>query len=113
AGAAGKGTAGAASTLILAKGTLKLMAWTKTKAAIAVGVAVLFVGGATGTFVFERWEAYQAYRDSWLAAGLDSGTVERALPQVRILPTKFDPPTHYLAQTVSGDRWGGIGVSAG
>ncbi len=35
------------------------------------------------------------------------------VPPVRILPAKFDPPTHYHAQAVSGDRWGGIGVSTG
>jgi uncharacterized protein (TIGR03435 family) len=107
-----KGSAVAAPTLTLVKGTLKLMAWTKAKLAIAVGAGVLIAGGGTGTLVFKKWEAYQAFRDSWRVAGLDSGVVERALPQVRILPTKFDPPTHHLAQTASNDRWGGVGVSA-
>ena len=40
--------AGAASNLVLAKTTLKLMAWTKLKTAIAVGAVILAVGsGAT------------------------------------------------------------------
>jgi uncharacterized protein (TIGR03435 family) len=113
ASAAGNGTTAAASTFTLAKGILKLMAWTKAKVALAVGLGVLLAGRATGTLVFKKWETDQAYRDSWRAPGLDSSTVERALPQVRILPAKFAPPTHYLAQAVSGDRWGGLGVSAG
>jgi len=89
------------------------MAWTKAKMAITVGAGVLIIGVSTGTLLFKKWEAYQAYRDSWRIAGLDSGGVERALPQVRILPTQFVPPTHNLAQTASNDRWGGIGVSVG
>jgi len=108
-----KGSAVAVPTLTLVKGTLKLMAWTKAKMAIAVSAGVLFVGGSTGTLVFKKWEAYQAYRDSWRVAGLDSGSVERAVPQVRILPTQFEPPVHSLVQTASNDRWGGIAVTAG
>jgi uncharacterized protein (TIGR03435 family) len=111
AAAAVKGSAVAVRTLTLVKGTLKLMAWTKAKVAIAVGAGVLLVGGGTGTLVFKKWEAYQAHRDSWRMAGLDSGAVERAVPQVQIVPTKFDPPTYNLAQTASNDRWGGIRVS--
>jgi len=106
-----KGSAAAASTLTLAKGTLKLMAWTKTKIAIATGVGVLLFGGATGTLVFKKWEAYGAYRDSWRVPGLNSAGVERAMPQVRILPAKFDPPAHNLAATSDSQRWGGIGVA--
>ncbi|MBI3869329.1 MAG: sigma-70 family RNA polymerase sigma factor [Verrucomicrobia bacterium] len=45
--AAAKGTAGAASTLTLAKGILKLMAWSKTKTAIVAGVALLLAGVTT------------------------------------------------------------------
>src|SRR5205085_117535 len=47
-----KGSAVALPTLTLVKGTLKLMAWTKTKLDIAVGAGVLLVGGTSGTLVF-------------------------------------------------------------
>lgn len=40
------GAAASSSTLILIKGTLKLMAWTKAKMAVGVGVGVLLLGGA-------------------------------------------------------------------
>ena len=39
-----KGAAAAASTLTLIKGALKIMAWTKMKTAIVVGVVVLLAG---------------------------------------------------------------------
>jgi len=108
-----KGSAVTVPILTLVKGTLKLMAWTKAKTAIAVSVGVMFIGGSTGTLAFKKWEAYQAYRDSWRVVGMDSGSIEGAVPQVRILPTIFEPPAHNLAETPSSDRWGGIGVSVG
>jgi RNA polymerase sigma factor (sigma-70 family) len=44
---AAQGTAAAAPTLALVKGTLKFMAWTKAKTAIAVSVCVLLTAAAT------------------------------------------------------------------
>jgi RNA polymerase sigma factor (sigma-70 family) len=46
-----KGAIVSSSTLPLIKGALKLMAWTKAKAAIAVGVGVLLAAGTTGVIV--------------------------------------------------------------
>jgi RNA polymerase sigma factor (sigma-70 family) len=43
--AVAKGTAGTTSTLTLAKGVLKIMAWTKAKTAIVSGVVVLLAAG--------------------------------------------------------------------
>src|SRR5450432_1930491 len=43
--AAAKGAAVSASTLTLIKGALKIMAWTKMKTAIAVGVGILLASG--------------------------------------------------------------------
>jgi len=53
AAAAAKGTAAAASTLTLAKGILKLMAWSKTKIAIVAGTA-LILAGATTTIILQQ-----------------------------------------------------------
>src|SRR5471032_3691741 len=47
--AAAKGAAVSASTLTLIKGALKIMAWTKMKTAIVVGVGILIVGGIAAT----------------------------------------------------------------
>jgi len=46
-----KGATVSASTLTLIKGALKVMAWTKAKTAIVVGVGVLLVAGTTITVV--------------------------------------------------------------
>jgi RNA polymerase sigma factor (sigma-70 family) len=48
--AAAKGAAAGTSTLTLVKGALKIMAWTKAKTALVVGVGVLF-GAASATMV--------------------------------------------------------------
>ena len=53
ASAAAKGTAGAASTLTLAKGILKLMAWSKTITVVITGV-VLLLAGVTTTVLFQQ-----------------------------------------------------------
>jgi RNA polymerase sigma factor (sigma-70 family) len=45
--AAAKGASAGAAILTLVKGTLKLMAWTKTKITIVAGVILLLAGGAT------------------------------------------------------------------
>jgi hypothetical protein len=42
-----KGTAASSSTLTLIQGALKIMAWTKAKTAIVVGVSVLLAAGTT------------------------------------------------------------------
>jgi len=47
-----KGAAASASTLTLIKGALKIMAWTKAKTAIVVGVAVI-LAATTGTIVIK------------------------------------------------------------
>jgi RNA polymerase sigma factor (sigma-70 family) len=46
-----KGTAASASTLTLIKGALKIMAWTKAKTAIVVGMSVLLTAGTTTTII--------------------------------------------------------------
>jgi uncharacterized protein (TIGR03435 family) len=48
-----KGTAASTSTLTLVKGALKIMAWTKMKTAVAVGVGVLLAAG-TATAIVEK-----------------------------------------------------------
>lgn len=48
-----KGAAASSSTLTLIKGALKIMAWTKAKMAVAVGVGVLLAAGTTTLVVKE------------------------------------------------------------
>ncbi len=53
-----KGAAASTSTLILVKGALKIMAWTKAKTAIAVGVAAVIAGA--GTCLVYHWATAHA-----------------------------------------------------
>ena len=48
-----KGAAAGGSTLALVKGALKIMAWTKAKIAIVVGVCVLLAAGTASVAVYE------------------------------------------------------------
>ena len=57
--ALGKTAAASASTLTLVKGTSKIMAWTKMKTAIAIGVGVLFATGTVATGSLWGWFAHK------------------------------------------------------
>src|SRR5206468_225749 len=83
-----KGATSSTSTLTLIKGALKLMAWTKAKTAIVVGVGVLLTTGTTVVSI-KKYHAYQVALDSWRIPRFAPDTVSKALPQVRILPSKF------------------------
>ena len=101
-----KGAAASTSTLTLIKGALKLMAWTKAKTAIVSGVVVLLAAGTT-TVTVKTIEGHKA-DDSWRVQNFDSRVLDRASPQVRILPAKFPQSGGYGS---SGDAWMGFGAS--
>jgi uncharacterized protein (TIGR03435 family) len=82
-----KGAAASTSTLTLVQGALKIMAWTKTKIAITVGVGLLLAAGTTTVVVDQISESRGD--DSWRVEPYDSRRMEGVKPQVRILPTKF------------------------
>jgi RNA polymerase sigma factor (sigma-70 family) len=52
-----KGAVASGSTLTLIKGALKIMAWTKAKTAIVVGVAVVLAAGTTTPIVVHHYRA--------------------------------------------------------
>jgi RNA polymerase sigma factor (sigma-70 family) len=58
--AVAKGAAASGSTLTLIKGALKIMAWTKMKTAMIVGVGVLLAAGTTTTFVAQHHQPVYA-----------------------------------------------------
>jgi uncharacterized protein (TIGR03435 family) len=104
-----KGATAGGSTLTLIKGALKIMAWTKAKTVIVVGMGVLLAAGTT-TVSVKKIRAYERDRNSWRSASLTWEKVGETAPQIRILPTKFKAPvTHML--TSDGYKWGGIRVS--
>jgi RNA polymerase sigma factor (sigma-70 family) len=66
-----KGATAGASTLTLIKGALKLMAWTKAKTAVVIGVGMLLAAGTT-TLLVERHNQAKLYfpaREPWSDAG--------------------------------------------
>jgi len=71
AAAVAKGAGASASTLTLIKGALKIMAWTKAKSAIALGVCALVAAGGSG--VLMHTAAVRA--NSVLRQRLDDGSV--------------------------------------
>jgi uncharacterized protein (TIGR03435 family) len=100
-----KGAAASGSTLTLIKGALKIMAWTKAKTAIVVGVGIILAAGTT-TITVKEIQEHKTY--PWQAQeGLfDSSLLDRQPPQIRIVPSRF---TNF-AEGSSGDKIMGTGL---
>ncbi|HEY3760120.1 MAG TPA: TIGR03435 family protein [Verrucomicrobiae bacterium] len=82
-----QGATASTSTLTLIKGALKIMAWTKAKTAIVTAVVVLLAAGTTT--VTMKTIAQHQNLDSWRSKPyFDSRNLDRAAPQVRIVPAK-------------------------
>ena len=88
--AAAHGAATSGSTFTLIKGVLKIMAWTKAKTAIVVGVVTLLAAGTTTVVVVKAASAKSlAWADDPKAWQSDSRVLEKN-PQAFILrPTRF------------------------
>jgi uncharacterized protein (TIGR03435 family) len=106
--AVAKGAAATTSTLTLVKGALKIMAWTKAKTAIAVGVGVLLVAGTTAVTVKE----IAANRGQVWQQKYDPSVVDTTPPQVTIVPA-------LRSRSGNVDSWGtwygkfvGVGVNS-
>ena len=80
-----KGAAASGSTLTLIKGTLKLMAWTKAKTAIAAGMVVLLAAG-TMTVAVKKLSASKY--DSYFTQ-MDSAKLWAVPPMVIVRPTQY------------------------
>jgi uncharacterized protein (TIGR03435 family) len=94
-----KGTTASGSTLTLIKGAMKIMAWTKVKMTVVVGVGILIAAGTATVTVKEiaahRTPAWQEKFDLSLLDGLP--------PQAKILPSL--PATIY---NKAGERNGKV-----
>lgn len=85
-----KSSAVAASTLILVKGTLKIMAWTKAKITVVTVAGILFAAGTTTIVVHHiKAQSESDAEKSWRFPNIGSDTVVKLPPEVKILPTKF------------------------
>lgn len=83
-----KGVAAATSTLTLVKGALKIMAWTKAKTAIVIGLAAILAVGTTTGLVKKV-----VYPKSWLDDPsywrLDNPPLASYPPVLLLRPTRF------------------------
>ena len=102
--AVAKGAATGSSTLTLVKGALKIMAWTKVKTAVIVGIGALLVAGTT-TVVVTKTIAMQNrpfYEEIWQNPNSSSmDRLEKAPPVLMVRAT------HYP------DRGGGVWTGSG
>lgn len=100
-----KGATASTSTLTLIKGALKIMAWTKAKTGIVVGVGVLLAVGTASVSV-EKIQQHRRY--AWqLPFPLDKSIMDRVPRQVAILPSRF---TSWQGVVMDGKRTFGTGV---
>ncbi len=99
-----KGAAASASTLTLIKGALKLMAWTKAKTTIVVGVVLLLATGTT-TVTVKEIHRYENENYPWqVNTWRSTRDLDKAPPLVKILPSKF-PKGGYGMNAVDGKKW--------
>jgi uncharacterized protein (TIGR03435 family) len=84
-----KGATASTATLTLAKGALKVMAWTKVKTAIVTGAVILFTA-ATATITVKEIHEH-AFDNSWRTMPLNPKKLNQVSAQVRILPSKYIP----------------------
>jgi len=81
-----KGAAAGGSTLALVKGALKLMAWTKAKTAVVLGVGLLLAVGTT-TVTVKEFQEHKTY--PWEVPQADFSVFYKMQPAIKIVPTKF------------------------
>jgi uncharacterized protein (TIGR03435 family) len=84
-----KGAAAGGSTLTLAKGALKLMAWTKVKTAVVAGAVVLLAAGTTTVIVNKVISPTPASIYEVLFKHPSSRLLESAPPTLIFRPTQF------------------------
>ncbi len=107
-GAVAKGVTASTSTLILIKGALKIMTWSKAKPLIIAGVGIFLIAGTT---IVTMKEIPEHYAPVWQEK-FDLSFVDRLPPQIKLLPSL--PSTLQSGLHVVGSRNGkalGLGQS--
>jgi RNA polymerase sigma factor (sigma-70 family) len=98
-----------ASTSTLTLNALKIMAWTKTKIAIATGVAVLFTAGA-GAVAYHVVKAARTYASLTTMQGNWEGTLHAGPQQLRVVLHIFKTNNAFHATMDSVDQ-GAMGIA--
>jgi RNA polymerase sigma factor (sigma-70 family) len=107
--ATAKGVATSSSTLTLIKGALKVMAWTKAKTAVAVGLGLILATG-TATVAFQKIAA-KHFDEGWRTKSIGPSEVDNLPARVGILPSKYPPPFFYVESGSGFEKCVGAGVS--
>jgi RNA polymerase sigma factor (sigma-70 family) len=105
-----KGATTPISTLTLIKGAMKLMAWTKAKTGVAVGLGALLVAG-TATVTIKTIAAHHIH-ESWRTLSIQPAQLDQLPPEVAILPTAFSrwAGSKLLRPGIGIDKFVGINV---
>jgi len=105
ASALAKGAVATASTVTLAKGALKLMAWTKAQTTVVAAAIVLLAAGTTtvGLKTYEHHRMFAWERGPFPDVGKDEGAADALLwkaptGQVQISPSKYHKFMFYLGE---------------
>jgi len=105
--AAAQGAAVSSSTLTLIKGALKIMAWTKAKTAIVVGIVTLLAAGTTTVVVVKAatpksLASNPSWADDPAAWTPDTRALQKHPPVFILRPTRF--ANQATAMTMSGGK---------
>lgn len=99
-----RGATASASTLALINGALKLMAWTRAKTMMVIGVSAVLVFGMVAVTVETIANSRAANFERWRTGSISAQTLDQLAPQVRILPSTFAGPGR---RTIRGSGTGG------
>ena len=91
AAALAKGATASVSTLTLTKGALKVMAWSKAKTAIVVGIAAVAVLGTAGKLASQHWHQSVILPDATVQR-LRSATLQDYFPRSSWVFAGYDDP---------------------
>jgi len=108
-----KGAAASASTLTLLTGAAKLMAWTKTKTAVIVGVGVLLTAGTATTVTLQHHRAQRLEKIWRINKDVPMDVIDSLPPLFEVVPTKFRPPWDNWNAGANGDKFAGARARAG
>lgn len=96
-----KGVAAPLSTITIVKGTLKLMAWTKTKSIVVTGVVVLLAAG-TAALTVKAVENYTAPSVETYFKALSTSALDSAPPLLVLRPTHYPSGDYAIGGTNYG-----------
>lgn len=106
-----KGATASASTLTIIKGALKIMAWSKTKTAIAAGIVILLAIG-TATIAANKVHERKLEKIWRINKDVPTAVIDSLPPIFKMVPTKFNPSWVNWNTGSNGDKFAGARAQA-